>query len=60
MRTLKQEMQHPLPEVERIWLRRGATIMLSPLVLIISIFFRVAASFIDATNETLEFIKDCW
>jgi hypothetical protein len=60
MRTLRQEMNVPLPDVERKWLRRSATIILVPFVLITSLGYHLACAISRVANDCVEIISDCW
>jgi hypothetical protein len=60
VRTLRQEMKVPLQDVERKWLRRSATVILVPFVVITSLGYHLACAIPRVANDCLELISDCW
>jgi hypothetical protein len=60
MRTLRQEMDVPLQDVERKWLRRPVTLVLGVFVFIVSLGYHLAIAFRSASDDFLELFRRCW
>lgn len=53
MRGFFKEFDYPLDEVQRKWLRRGATLLLSPIIIIVGALF-------GALELGKQWFDECW
>ena len=51
--SLSEDLMSPLPDVQRVWLRRGATIILSIYVILLGSIFGIL-------QALREWYKECW
>ena len=59
--TLYQDLSSRLPDVERVWLRRFATLIMFPFVFVILVAVGLFEGLIYAVKITCtDFLLDCW
>ena len=60
-KTLYQDLSSRLPDVERVWLRRFATLIMFPFVFAILVVVGLFEGLINTVNIIwTDFLLDCW
>jgi len=60
MNTFKEDLKVPLDKVQRKWLRRSATTVLVPLLIIGCLLYGLFDAIVYTWGATILFVKECW